>query len=319
MKQITTSSHLHIFTFPHLHIITLCIFLCSGVLLAQPRYNDEQGNLQYRDYELLLNPASIGDVVQNRLSFGVFKQWTGIEGAPLAEVLQYQMPLAQNSGFGAWLHNESYGVQNNAQLGAAYAYKIRTGTNILSFGIHLSLLLRSEHRVTDLPDPSDPSFAEPPGNAIGYNAGFGAYYAGEKFYAGFSIPQLLTNDLRNNSLANGIDFARMHYYFTGGYHFDVAEKFRLSPSALAVLSGATEVGYAVMLTAAYDQRFEVGAGWAAHAQLQLALGAAITKNLSLRYQFSQEVGGNYHAGTSHSIVLRLVWGGIRNWNADNAD
>jgi type IX secretion system PorP/SprF family membrane protein len=286
-------------------IYILLLFLAAGITVtAQPRLNNEQGNLLYRDYELLINPASAGVDTASQLALGVQKQWTGIEGAPLSEWLQYQMPVAQNSGLGAWVHHSAYGVTNNLQLGAAYAYKIPIKNNYLSFGLSLSALMLHESRVTGLNDPMDPAFAESLDNQFGFNAGFGAYYSGKKFYAGFSIPQLLTNEIKENSLHNGIDFARMQYYFTGGYRFDLASKISLSPSALLQLSGATDMGYAFMLTAAYNRRVEIGAGWSFPAQLQLSVGAAITKKLSLRYQFSQDAGSGYHAGTSHFIVLR---------------
>jgi type IX secretion system PorP/SprF family membrane protein len=277
--------------------------------MAQPRLQNEQGNLNYRDYELLLNPATVGAVTQSQISLSAHKQWTGIEGAPLSELLQYQMPIAQNSGLGAWVHNDAYGVTHNLQIGATYAYKIRLKDNFLSFGLSLSALMLQESRVTDLNTSGDMTFAEPLGSHFGFNAGFGVYYTGEKFYAGFSIPQLLTNDITASSLSNSLDFARANYYFTGGYRFDVSNRISLTPSALLQLSDATEVGYAFMLTAAYDKRVEVGAGWASPAQLQLSVGAAVTKNLSVRYQFAQATGSDYHAGSSHFIVLRLAWGG----------
>jgi type IX secretion system PorP/SprF family membrane protein len=288
----------------------LLFFLAVGITVAaQPRLQNEQGNLNYRDHELLLNPATVGVVTQNQISLSAHKQWTGIEGAPLSELLQFQMPIAQNSGLGAWVHNDAYGVTHNLQIGATYAYKIRLKNNFLSFGLNLSALMLQESRVTDLNDSRpDEAFAEPLSSQFGFNAGFGVYYTGEKFYAGFSIPQLLTNDIKENSLSNSMDFARANYYFTGGYRFDVSNKISLSPSALLQLSSATDVGYAFMLTAAYDKRVEVGAGWAFPSQLQLSLGAAVTKKLSIRYQFSQATGSDYHAGSSHFIVLRFAWG-----------
>jgi type IX secretion system PorP/SprF family membrane protein len=276
--------------------------------VAQPHFG-EQGNLNYRDYELLLNPATVGVATQSQLSLSAHKQWLGIDGAPLSELLQYQLPVAQNSGLGAWVHNDAFGVNNNLQVGVVYAHKIRLKNNFLSFGLSLSALSLQESRVTDLNDPeNDNAFSEPLSGQFGFNAGFGVHYAGEKFYAGFSIPQLLTNEIKENSLRNGMDVARLQYYFTGGYRFEVTDKISLSPSALLQLSGATEVGYAFMLTAAYAKRVEAGAGWAFPSQLQLSVGAAITKKLSLRYQFSQETGSEYHAGSSHFIVVRFAWG-----------
>ena len=290
-------------------IIATSVLLCNTFKsIAQPHFG-EQGNVNYRDYELLLNPATVGMATQSQLSLSVHNQWLGFDGAPLSELLQYQMPIAQNSGVGAWVHNDALGVTHNLQVGVVYAHKIRIKNNFLSFGLSLSALTLQESRVTDLNDPeNDHAFDEPLSSQFGFNAGFGVYYTGEKFYAGFSIPQLLTNEIKENSLNNSMDFASLQYYFTGGYRFDVTDKISLSPSALLQLSSATEVGYAFMLTAAYAKRVEVGAGWAVPSQLQFSVGAAVTKKLSLRYQFSQEVGSEYHAGSSHFIVVRFAWG-----------
>ncbi|MDR2449982.1 MAG: type IX secretion system membrane protein PorP/SprF, partial [Prevotellaceae bacterium] len=79
-------------------IIATSLFICNTFMtVAQPHFG-EQGNLNYRDCELLLNPATVGVATQNQLSLSAHKQWLGIEGAPLSERLQYQMPIAQNSG-----------------------------------------------------------------------------------------------------------------------------------------------------------------------------------------------------------------------------
>jgi type IX secretion system PorP/SprF family membrane protein len=292
----------------------LAVISLSGPLMAQPRFQDEQGKLTYRDYELLLNPASIGRIDGYFASMGVYKQWINMDGSPLSENLQFQMPLAESGGIGAWLYNESFTNQNTTQFGAAYSHKLRLGaTGRLSFGLSLSMLLLTEDRISKLNTPDDPVFAKPLNNQFGFNAGFGVYYFTEKYYAGFSIPQLLSNDIKSGTadpeLEHTFDVGRMQYYFTGGYRFDLSEKITLSPSVLLAVSGGAAFGYEGMLTASYDRRFEVGAGYAVNSCLQFSAGATIIKNLSLRYQFSLNLGDDYHkAGSSHFIVLRFNWG-----------
>jgi type IX secretion system PorP/SprF family membrane protein len=283
--------------------------LITAELTAQPRFNNEQV-LNYRGNEMLINPASTGGIEQFDLSFGLRKQWLSMGSAsPLSEALQFQMPLAQHGGLGAWVYNESYGPQNNLQFGAGYAYKIKMGENTLALGLNASGLVMSEKLVSGV-DPGDNILAEKMPTQFGFNAGFGAYFFGEKYYAGFSIPQLMTNDIKENKLSNSVKFDRMQFYLTGGYRFDVSEKLSLLPSALLQFSGATSFGYEFMLAAFYLKRFEVAAGYAAHSDLQFALGGFITKNLSIRYQFSQNIGSDYkHIGSSHFFTLRYAWGG----------
>ncbi len=293
-------------------IIVLAFLLLNiSINFAQPHFNDEQGGLNYRNYELLINPASLGGTQHYQLSLGLNKQWTGVENSPLSEILQYQMAIGQNNAFGAWVYNESYGAQNNTQFAAAYAYKINIKSGTLSLGVNMSLLLMNEKAVSNINNPNDPLFTGAAGSQLGFNAGFGAYYFSDKFYAGFSIPQLLTNDLTTGTpgtkLENKLDFGRMQYYFTGAYRFDAGEKISLQPSALLELSGATDLGYEVMLTAAYLRRFEVGAGWAAHSRVQIAAGFALGKMFHIRYQYSQNLGNDYkYTGGSHFVTLKFV-------------
>jgi hypothetical protein len=85
---------------------------------------------------------------------------------------------------------------------------------------------------------------------------------------------------------------------------------RLTPTALLQLSGGASIGYEIMCAATYNSRFELGAGWSAASNLQFAVGSAITKQIALRYQFSQNINtADYHAGSSHFVVLRYTWGG----------
>ena len=289
-------------------ILTLFALICGAVTVAAQPHFGEQGNLQYRDYELLINPATAGVAGHHQVTLGLSKQWAGL-GSPLSEIVHYQQPLTPTGGLGAWLHNDVFGTQHNTQFGAVYAHSLKLGHNgKLSLGLSLSLLLRSE-RFVELYDPSDKAFAEPAPTQAGFNAGFGAHYFTDAWYVGVSIPQWLTNSLTTGSgqtkLENNLEFEQLQYYFTGGYRFTINEKFDLSPSALIELSKNTAFGYEGMLTATYDNRFEVGAGGATHSRLQFDVGMVLAKWLSIRYRYAQYVGSYYHRSSDHFIVARI--------------
>jgi type IX secretion system PorP/SprF family membrane protein len=278
-------------------------------MMAQP-YFGEQGNLHYCDYELLINPASAGAVDRHLITLGMSKQWIGFD-SPLSEIIQYQVPVTPTNSIGAWVYNESFGPQHNTQFGAAYAHSLKLGDNSrLSLGLSLSLLLRSERHVESY-DPSDPVFLESAPSQTGFNAGFGAYYFTDAYYIGFSIPQWLTNELigggGNTKLENNFKLGQLQYYFIGGYRFKIGEKFALTPSILAELSKNTDFGYEGVLTATYDNRFEVGAGFASHTRLQFDVGIVVAKWLSFRYQYAQYMGSDYHKSRDHFIVMRIHW------------
>ncbi|MDR3235849.1 MAG: PorP/SprF family type IX secretion system membrane protein [Prevotellaceae bacterium] len=277
--------------------LSVIFLLISAHLAAQPYMGGEQANTRYRDNELPVNPAFAGTADRYFVSLGVFKQWTGIAGAPLSENLQFHIPCAANSGVGAWLYNETFAVHTHTQFGAAYAYTLKLGgnNNKLALGLNFAVAVQNE-RIPETNDP-DPLFTEPI-RQVDFNAGFGAFYFTDKYYAGFSVPRL----------KNDFDFSLMHYYFTGGYRFDISKKISITPSALAAVSPRAGVGYECVLTAAYDRRFEAEVGIAAHSCLLFAVGIPLYKDLALRYQYSQNFGSDYHqTGSSHFIVLRFSW------------
>jgi type IX secretion system PorP/SprF family membrane protein len=214
---------------------------------------------------------------------------------------------------GAWIHNETFGPQQNTQFGAAYAHTLKLGNSSnLSFGLSLSLLLQNERHINNLYEPDDPVFNAPTAGQTGFNAGFGAYYFTDNYYAGFSIPQLLTNDFTTGEgeikLENNFRFNRLQYYFTGGYRFKIGEKISIIPSILANLSKNIAFGYEGVLTAAYGRRFEAGIGLASHSRLQFEVGAAITQWLSFRYQYAQYLSADYNKTGAHFIAVRIHWG-----------
>jgi type IX secretion system PorP/SprF family membrane protein len=177
---------------------------------------------------------------------------------------------------------------------------------ILSLGLNLSLLMMQE-RLIGGNNPNDPMFGTAMKTQLGLNAGIGAYYFKKNFFAGFSIPQLLTNDFSTGTaepeLENSLAFGRLQYYLIGGYRLDAGDKWSFTPTALLELSQKTTFGYELMLTGIYNRLIEAGIGFAAHSCLRAAAGVNI-KNISLRYQFSQNLGNDYsYFGGSHFISL----------------
>jgi hypothetical protein len=98
----------------------------------------------------------------------------------------------------------------------------------------------------------------------------------------------------------------MQYYLTGGYRFDVRERWSVQPAALLEFSGKTAPGYELMLTGIYNRFLEAGVGVATHSCLKVAAGISITPSISLRYQLSQNLGNTYNSfGSSHFVSLWL--------------
>jgi type IX secretion system PorP/SprF family membrane protein len=282
-------------------ILLITIGLTASCINAQPRFGNENAMLNYSSNAMLINPANTASNDSlSTIALSARLQWLNVEGRPISQNLQFQTAAIAHTGLGFALHNDSYGVNHNMQLSLHYARKIKLKQGTLSFGLQLGALTCGEGAVTDLNETADPVFARASVRSWGFNAGAGAAYRTDKWFAGISIPQLMTNDFdAEQKLRNELKFDRLQYILAGGYAFDLSSTLCLQPFLLMAFSPSVSTGYEFMLTAFYRKRFEFGAGLSTNAHLQVAAGLMILKNLSLRYQYGQSMDElqNHFSGT----------------------
>jgi type IX secretion system PorP/SprF family membrane protein len=152
---------------------------------------------QYMFNGLAINPAYTG----SREVFSVAAlhraQWTGIEGAPETQTLSAHTPLKNNKvGLGLLAWHDRIGVTEQQGIGLSYAYRISLPKGKLSLGISGSITsLRARWSSLELVDKTDAVFLEDSPLYWIPNAGAGCYYYSEKFYAGLSLPAMMTSSL----------------------------------------------------------------------------------------------------------------------------
>ena len=289
--------------------------LTSVSCFAQPHFGKEQGNLRYRNREIMVNPAYVGSVkdTYRRLSVGAAWQWVGMKGAPKTQELQFQSGIANAGGVGGWLYHESYGVTDIIQLAGTYSYSfvLSEGHN-LALGLSLSALTISEDMVSGIDDPNDPMFTQSTPRVWGFNSGFGAMYYTDKYYVGLSMPQLLTNNWEEGvsepKLKNTFKFDQLQFYLTGGYVFEISDDVSLMPNALLQFSGSSSFGYEAMIRGDYKRRVAVGVGYGYDKMLKAEVGVFITKEVSVGYRYEQSFGKTYkHLSGSHLINFSVIW------------
>ena len=78
-------------------------------------------------------------------------------------------------------------------------------------------------------DLNDPRFQNNIDNQFSPNIGAGIYYHSDKLYAGISVPFMLeTKHFDDN--ASSVAKDALHYYFIGGYVFDLSETTKFKPA-----------------------------------------------------------------------------------------
>ncbi len=158
--------------------------------------------------------------------------------------------------------------------------------------------------------PNDPSFTHPVDKAILPNAGTGAYWSGEHFYCGLSVPNLFQNKYDPNSVTTGAKPARQirAYYLSGGYLFSVNDIITLKPQLL--VRYAKNSVYALPISAdinfsatAYD-RIMAGVSYRTGGAIVFLVQVQANTRLNIGYAYDHVTAdlGPYTHG-AHELVV----------------
>lgn len=217
--------------------INIILSLSIGLLGLNPFRVFAQQEAMYSQYmfnTMAVNPAYAGSREVFSLT-GLYRaQWVGVEGAPISQTISLDAPLANKKvGVGLILFNDKIGYTNNTGAHASYSYRIRFRRNTLSMGLKLGLVkysatlnqaILSTGNTTD-----DAGFAN---NVTIWipSAGAGLYLNSDRYYLGFSIPNMYNTKLVKNTeiKVNKYD----HVFVMGGYVIDINPDMKLKPSFL---------------------------------------------------------------------------------------
>jgi type IX secretion system PorP/SprF family membrane protein len=189
---------------------------------------------------LAYNPAYAGSA--NALSVTALyrNQWiTFGNGAPKTYTVSVHSPLRNEKvALGFNLVHDEIGPSSHTIPMASFAYRIKAqgGKSTLSFGLQGGIdWYRSNLRslIPNLQNQVDPNFQVNP-NQILPNFGAGIYYQAPKWFAGFSAPFLINNELRTvqNTGAVGIAKQYRHYNLSAGLILELSKNVVFRPMAL---------------------------------------------------------------------------------------
>ena len=203
------------------------IFLGVGVYAQQDALYT-----QYIFNQLTINPAYAGSKEIHNIYATYSMQWVGFKGAPSTQTLSYDGPVAKNMGIGAHFINDKYGALSRQCLYGSYAYNLRLSEKWrLAFGLALGLTyntINGSKLISDIPD--DPAIPKTKESKLRFDAQTGIFAHNERFFAGFSISNLLSSASKSEDLM--VANTSRHYYLSSGYIFDLGTKFKLKPSFL---------------------------------------------------------------------------------------
>jgi type IX secretion system PorP/SprF family membrane protein len=285
-----------------LFVIGTMLFVTSIFGQQDPQYTQYMYNMN------VVNPAYAGS--RGTLSLGLFgrKQWMNIDGAPNTATFSIHAPIARKVGMGFSVIADEIGPVKEQNLFNDLSYTIKTSdVGRLAFGLKGGVTLQDIDLLSiTLPqDPNDPLFEDNVNEAYP-NFGAGIYYYTDKFYAGFSVPNILksTHFERSSGIITEAS-EEMHYFLTSGYVFNLSDNLKFKPSVM--LKGVKGAPVSIDMNAnflMYD-RLELGASYRWDDSISGLINFAVTRSFRIGYAYDHTISSfsNVNPGGSHEIML----------------
>ena len=269
-----------------------------------------QQDAQYTQYmynTINVNPAYAGS--RGVLSiFGLHgTQWVGVDGAPVTNSFSLNTPIQNsNIGLGLSVVNDKIGPSAETTISTDVSYSIPTSDKYkLLFGIKATAnLLNVDFTKLNIYNQGDVLSQYNIDNRFSPNIGAGVYYHSDKLYAGVSVPFILETkhfDSNTNSVAKDA----LHYYFIGGYVFDVSETTKFKPAFLIKSVKGAPLQADLTANFMFFDKFVLGAAWRWSAAASAIAGFQINSNWFIGYTYDADTTklANYNSG-SHELFLR---------------
>ncbi|WP_053991120.1 type IX secretion system membrane protein PorP/SprF [Mangrovimonas sp. TPBH4] len=285
--------------------ISILMFLLGLTAQSQqdPQYTQYMFNMS------VINPAYATDD-PNTINLGGFyrAQWVGSEGGPTTGTFFAHTPIANRLEGGISVVHDQIGdvvKETNAYIDVAYVIPVSEYTK-LSFGIKAGATFFSTNFngfVYSDPLP-DPAFASNL-SEIFPNIGAGAFYFGEKFYVGLSVPNILKSEhLKNDSGIVTSGAEEIHFFLTGGYVFQLNDNLKLKPAFMTKAVSGAPMSLDLTTNVLINELVEFGVGYRFDDSVSGLINFRITKSLRFGYAYDYTLSnlGRFNSG-SHEVML----------------
>lgn len=289
------------------------IGVCLGVvaLFATQRLNAQQDPMisQYMFSGHFINPGYAGSHDYANLTLLGRKQWVGFDGAPYTGYLSFDMPVEKKHiGVGALVSNDHIGVTDRTEATGTFAYHLRTGEKShLSFGLRAGVTYYSA-RLSKLTvwDQGDEVFTNDVTGKVLPVSGAGFYFYTERFYAGVSVPNVISYK-PSTLLSLGLNDAphlERHYLAAVGYAIPAGEHLDIKPSVLVKYVNNAPVEADFNLHFFLYKTVWIGGGYRSGDGVVTMAEFQATKNLRIGYSYDMALTHlrNYNSG-SHEIMI----------------
>lgn len=212
------------------NLMLLFVVILGGVNESFAQQDSQYTNYMYNTINV--NPAYAGSRGVASIFAMHRTQWVGLDGAPVTNVASINTPINNsNLGLGVSFVNDRIGPSDENAISADISYSVKTSeTYKLSFGIKgTASFLNVDYTKLNRNDIFDSQLKTNIDNKFSPNVGAGIYFHSDKLYAGLSVPNFLETEYYDDNLSVSAK-ERMHYYFIGGYVFDLSPTVKFKPA-----------------------------------------------------------------------------------------
>ena len=297
------------------HLVKILFFIALAST-AELHAQQQVMFTQYMFNSLAINPAYAGSHETFSATALVREQWSGLDGAPSTQTFSVHAPFRQQKmGLGFLFLHDKIGVTDQTGAYFSYAYKIEfTNNGKLSFGLQGGFT--NFNAKFSKVSSTDPTFA---GNDVTEwqpNAGAGLFYSTERFYAGFSVPQLIETEFDRSNQDSDSRLVR-HYFTSMGYVFDLNADLKLKPNLLVKYVKGAPVELDVNANLLIKETVWVGFSWRSFDSIDAILQLQVSPRLQVGYGYdfatqsdlrrvnsgSHELMINYRIPNAHDRVV----------------
>lgn len=283
-------------------VLGFLVFITDTFAQQDPQYTQYMYNMN------VVNPAYAGS--RGTLSLGLLgrTQWTGVDGAPQTVTFDVHAPIGRKLGMGFSVIADEIGPVKEQNIYVDLSYTLTTSEEgRLAFGLKGGITLQDIDLLSIIlpQDPNDPLFDDNV-NETYPNFGAGVYYYTDKFYVGFSVPNILkTTHFEKSGSTITKASEEMHYFLTSGYVFDLSSTLKFKPSVMVKGVSGAPVSFDVNANFLMYDRLELGASYRYDDALSGLINFAVTPDFRIGYAYDYTISdfSNTNTNGSHELIL----------------
>lgn len=266
----------------------------------------------YYDNHFLLNPAAAGEHGHLVGLLNHRRQWVGLEGAPITNIISANTPLRnKNSAIGLNFTSDKANIYKTIYGSFSYSQRFNFSKKIphyIALGVSLGFVNNSiDLGDAIVEDPSDNLLqsGNDAYNGTSLNVDAGLKYVVKGFELGFAAPQVLESMVQSG--LEDEDRVQLSRHFIGymRYKFSIAKgTWFITPGGLVRMLPSGLFQYDANLNVSYKDVIWLGGTYRAEGGIIPSIGMKVAKQFTLAYAYTIDNSGiATRANGTHEIML----------------